>query len=224
MARRIGLDLDETLISAPYGTLWFRPWVAREEQEAGVEPGTFLRRLREAGNARWRRGRWVDAYDWPALTTEVVGHPIPDPPVPPAARVWPLVRPGALRLMAWLWDRRVELVLVTNGFWTAQRPFLAALGWHDRFVRWAAPDVTGAAKPDPRIFDAVGPLDAFVGDRPWHDVLGARRAGIPAVLVGSGPRQEDRWDPLGRVPEPDRRVPHLDALLGLWDQQGIMPV
>ena len=210
---RIGFDLDDTLMAGPYGRLWFRPWVAAREREAGVAPGTFLRRLRDAGAERWRRGEWVAAYDWPDMVREELGVVLPDPPVPDVGAARALVAPGAYRLLAWLWDRRVELVLVTNGFWRLQRPYLDALGWQDIFSRYSTPDLAGAAKPDPRIFDGVGPLSLFVGDRPWQDGLGAVRAGIPVALVGPGPRSEERWDPLGRIPEGAWRAEGLDRLV-----------
>jgi hypothetical protein len=60
--------------------------------------------------------------------------------------------------------------LFTNGCWTKERPFLVALGSDGRLAKWAAPDVTGWATPNPRMIDAVGPLAALVGERPRHDV------------------------------------------------------
>jgi FMN phosphatase YigB (HAD superfamily) len=217
---RIGFDLDGTLLDSPYGRLWFRPWVAQREAQEGLTPGTLLARLRAEGTRRWRQGRWAAAYDWADITAAVIGTPIPDPPVPPPEAIWPLVLPGVVPLLAWLWDRGVELVLVTNGFWAWQSPYLKALGWDRLFVRHASPDL-GYAKPDPRLFDAVGPLDGFVGDRPWHDVLGARRAGVRVALVGPGPAYEDRWDPLGRVPVPDLAVRNLTELRTRWAARGL---
>jgi FMN phosphatase YigB (HAD superfamily) len=202
---RVGFDLDGTLMDSPYGRLWFRPWVRAQEAVQGVEPGAFLAQLRDAGIRRWRQGRWAAAYDWPGICRQTLGLTLPPPDAPRADLVWPLVLPGALALLRWLWDRRAELVLVTNGFDALQWPYLKALGWDRLFRDRATPDAIGTAKPDPRMFDARGPLDLFVGDRPWQDGLGAHRAGIPVALVGPGPRQEDHWDPLGQ-PRPAQWV------------------
>jgi HAD superfamily hydrolase (TIGR01509 family) len=73
--------------------------------------------------------------------------------------------------------------------------------------------VAGTMKPDPRIFHltlrrlGVAPEEAWhVGDNYWADILGARAAGLTAVLV----------DRERAVPHPDGPVLHsLDELPGL---------
>jgi HAD superfamily hydrolase (TIGR01549 family) len=70
----------------------------------------------------------------------------------------------------------------------------------------------GFEKPDPRIFQAAtAHLDlppsacAYIGDIYEIDVLGARRAGLRAVLIGTG-----------AAPEGVERVRELPELLGLF--------
>jgi FMN phosphatase YigB (HAD superfamily) len=207
---RIGVDFDDTLVGSPYTRLWLRPWLSEQEARVGAVPGTWFRRLMQASVRAWWHGDWVGAFDWRALGERELGIVIPEPPRFSAEAVRPLVLPGVDHFLKWCWDRRAEVVLVTNGFMCWQRPFLTALGWDAVIRRWAAPDTVGAAKPDPRIFEAVGPLDWFIGDRLWQDALGAQRAGIPVTLVGPGPEREDRPDPLGQPQPPDTRVDRLD--------------
>lgn len=212
----VGFDFDDTLVANPYGRLFYRPWVAAREAEAGVEPGTYLRKIAEIGRAYWRRGQWCRAFDWPAIARDELGIVIPDPPPPDPDDVAALLRPGALDVLGFLLDRGVDLALVTNGMTSFQRPYLEALGWDRVFRQVVTPDRVGTAKPDPRMFWAVKDLVLFVGDRPWHDTLGAKRAGVPAVMVGPGPLREERHDPWGRAVAPDFRVDDLFGLLELF--------
>lgn len=75
-------------------------------------------------------------------------------------------------------------------------------------------------KPHPSAFlaacDALGVDDpgraVFVGDRPWDDVTGARRAGMRAVL-----RPNPVIAPVADADEPDATVERLPALVALVD-------
>lgn len=83
----------------------------------------------------------------------------------------------------------VRMGVVSN--WDCALPgHLQRLGVADRFEVIAASAAVGAAKPDPAIFlHALGvmgarPADALhVGDRPAEDYLGARAAGLRALLL-----------------------------------------
>lgn len=212
MTTVIGFDFDDTLVRSPYGRLFYRPWLRAQEQAAGVEAGTFARVISEAGNRLWFQGHWAESFDWAAICHRELGLVLPDPVPPDPAAVRPLVVDGAVELMASLLHQGYRLALITNGLWRFQAPYLAALGWDQVFSMILTPDRTGTAKPDPRMFWPVPALTWFVGDRPFHDVLGAYRAGVRSVLLGDGPLEEHRPDPLGRVTPPDRTVKSLREL------------
>ncbi|MFW6448590.1 MAG: HAD family hydrolase [Halobacteriota archaeon] len=80
--------------------------------------------------------------------------------------------------------------LVTNGPSLAQRDKLDRLGWTERFDAVVISGEVGRAKPDPEPFNeacrrlGVTPAETVhVGDSVTADVVGARAAGLSAVLV-----------------------------------------
>jgi putative hydrolase of the HAD superfamily len=82
------------------------------------------------------------------------------------------------------------LGVLTNGQRAQQLAKLARVGLLDRFAVVVASSELPAGKPDPRAFTALCQrLDTapgsvvFVGDDPLTDVVGARSAGLQAVLV-----------------------------------------
>ncbi len=83
----------------------------------------------------------------------------------------------------------MRLAIVSN--WDCALPeVLRALGVAERFELVAVSAVVGARKPDPAIFlhalgrMGVAPAAALhCGDLPEADCIGARRAGVRAVLV-----------------------------------------
>jgi putative hydrolase of the HAD superfamily len=117
--------------------------------------------------------------------------------------------PDALPALDALAARGVALGVVSN--WDCSLPdLLAELGVADRFAAVSVSAVVGAAKPDPAIFaDALGrlgvPADRALhcGDRPDADCVGARRAGLRAVLIDRLGTAADgdcpRVDSLGRL-------------------------
>lgn len=97
--------------------------------------------------------------------------------------------PGALAELA---GRGLRLVCVSN--WDISLPeVLDRCGLGDRFDGVVSSAAAGARKPDPAIFEpaleiaACAPEQALhVGDTPAEDVEGARRAGIPVLLLDRG--------------------------------------
>lgn len=85
------------------------------------------------------------------------------------------------------------LGVLTNGQRAQQLAKLARVGLLDRFAVVVASSELPAGKPDPRAFTALcqrlgtAPASAmFVGDDPVTDVVGARGAGLQAVLLDRG--------------------------------------
>ena len=86
-------------------------------------------------------------------------------------------------------ERRVRLAIVSNAARHSER-LLDAFGFRDRVSATVMSWSTGVLKPDPRIYraalDALGTLPgatAFVGDGRDHELRGARRLGLRAVLI-----------------------------------------
>jgi putative hydrolase of the HAD superfamily len=145
---------------------------------------------------------------------------VPEPDVLPALAVleadnrakslWRVVEPGTADVLAELRRRGLTLAVISNSDGRIAADLDAAgLGAHFAFVLDSS--VVGIEKPDVRIFEmalarlAIPPADAaYVGDVYAIDVLGARRAGIEAVLM----------DPLARYDAP-RDCPRIRNLADL---------
>lgn len=157
-----------------------------------------------------RRARWV------ARLVELAGGGANDAAAEAAAieieslhaerGIWELVPEGVPETLDGLRNSGLRLSLASNAE-PALRNKLAALGLADRFHHLAISGEIGIEKPDPRFF--LGALDALgvpperavhVGDLYEIDVVGARAAGLGAILV-------DAADLYG-----DRDVPRIHAL------------
>ena len=148
---------------------------------------------------------------------------LPEPTVLPALAVleadnrakslWRVVEPGTAEVLAALRGRGLTLAVISNSDGRIESDLVAAgLAPHFAFVLDSS--VVGIEKPDVRIFElaltrlGIPPSDAaYVGDVYAIDVLGARRAGIEAVLM----------DPLARYDAPGDcpRIHKLADLLAL---------
>jgi len=134
--------------------------------------------------------------------------------------LWSEPTPSALETIAALRRRGLAVVIVTNSDGHAEEN-LAACGFAG--VPVIDSEVVGAAKPDPRIFEAalalaggragggdrVGPgiratEVVHVGDTPSTDIAGARAAGITPI----------HFDPLRACRARDHR--HVATLAGIW--------
>src|SRR5690606_8076650 len=96
----------------------------------------------------------------------------------------------------------------------------------DRFSFWLAADQVGVRKPDPRIFRmAAAAADCHprelvhVGDEIEADVLGAKRAGVRAVLL-------DRHGRMDGAPADAviRSLTELPDLIRRWDEEELRSV
>lgn len=109
--------------------------------------------------------------------------------------LWSRLLPGVEEALGLMRLQGLRLVLVSNSDGTVEDK-LTRYGLRDSFDRVVDSAVVGVRKPDPRIF--VRALDGFgirpeealhVGDFFHADVLGARAAGLHAVLLDP----EDDW-------------------------------
>jgi putative hydrolase of the HAD superfamily len=108
----------------------------------------------------------------------------------------------------------LALAVVTNGSTIAQRAKIDLLG-RERFASVVVSAEHGVAKPDAAVFrialDELGVASTeavHIGDHPVNDVEGARRAGIPAILL-------DRAGAAPLGPCVARDLDEVQRLLGL---------
>ena len=130
-----------------------------------------------------------------------------------AKSLWRVVEPGTADVLAELRRRGLTLAVISNSDGRIESDLITAgLAPHFAFVLDSS--VVGIEKPDVRIFELAltrlalpASAAAYVGDVYAIDVLGARRAGIEAVLM----------DPLARyeAPQDCPRIHKLADLLTL---------
>lgn len=198
----VGFDLDGVLMRNPFESCVIprlQDLLATAPALAELEPQAARAEARRLVGLEWRRrmsvGDEVGAYDWDgiyrAVTTELGASESVVAEIDVAAWVRECcgtaghiaALPGAHELLTKLAAAGARLVVVSNGYAIYQRPVLDALGLLGFFDTIVTPEAVGAAKPTAAIFGAAGHLDFFVGDTLEHDVLGAGRAGIPAIWV-----------------------------------------
>ncbi|HET8986055.1 MAG TPA: HAD family hydrolase [Trueperaceae bacterium] len=197
-----GFDLDGVLIVNPFDTCV----VPRLERLLSASPSLahlgdaeVSKRVRGAIRRGWQQrmatGDLAAAYDWDAIYIEAAEELLAPIAARSAVDVGLWVReccaqgghiralPGAAEMLSRLSAAGARLVVISNGYAPYQEPVLESLGLLGYFDEVVTPDRVGYAKPDVRIFEAAGHLDAFVGDTLVHDILGARQARIDAVWV-----------------------------------------
>ncbi len=220
------LDAGNTLVSIDF------PWVADELGRRGVvvDPGELERAeaaARPAVSAASRERRDHEGRDAFASYLDAVlsrlASPVADGPrralvdelrvvLKPGGtsqRLWSRVIPGVPEALRALGERGLQRVVVSNSDGTAEAT-LADAGLRSLVDVVIDSHVVGVQKPDPRIFGlaleragAAAARTLHVGDMYDIDVLGARRAGVHALLL----------DPFGDWDEPDCvTLPDLQAL------------
>lgn len=127
-----------------------------------------------------------------------------------ASALWKMVMPRIPEALARLRELGFKLVVVSNSDGTAEQS-LEAAGLRPYFAVVVDSAIVGFEKPDPRIFTRALELAGASADRTLHigdiyhaDVLGARGAGIHALLLDP---YED-W--------PSAQIEGVDRLPDLW--------
>ncbi|MGH9369633.1 MAG: HAD family hydrolase [Thermoanaerobaculia bacterium] len=127
------------------------------------------------------------------------------------SNLWSRAHPDAPAALSTLSKRGYRLGVISNADGRV-RGLLARAGLSAYFELVLDSSEVGFEKPDPRIFLAATErlglppsACAYVGDIYEIDFLGARGAGLEAVLIGSG-----------AAPEGVARVPSLTELLGVF--------
>ncbi|KTE21862.1 phosphoglycolate phosphatase [Sphingopyxis sp. H050] len=126
--------------------------------------------------------------------------------------------PGLIETLDQLDELGVRTAVATNKAEGLARQLLTELGLADRFAAVVGGDTVGARKPSPEpilamIEQSGGGRAAFVGDS-IYDVMAARAAGVPSILVGFGfldrPAEEFGADHV--IGHYDELVPLLERL------------
>jgi putative hydrolase of the HAD superfamily len=227
--RTLFLDIGGTLISIDYG--WAaaeieargfecdvdalrraeaaaRPDVSREmySNQPAPQPGGLTTYLR-AVLARLQPVAGAGPQRVEALARELSGVLCPPGQ---ANRLWSWVMPGVVEALEAFRGLGLQLVAVSNSDGTAEQSLREA-GLRPYFAAVIDSTRVGFAKPDPRIFELALRASGAERDRTLHvgdmyhaDVIGARRAGITAVLLDP----YDNWDGVDC-----ERLPDLGALV-----------
>ena len=105
------------------------------------------------------------------------------------ARLWSRLLPGVPEALAALRSAGLQLAVVSNSDGSVERSLVAS-GLRGYFAHVVDSQVVGYEKPDPRIFEhalalcgAEASRSLHVGDLYAADVVGARAAGVHAVLL-----------------------------------------
>ena len=100
------------------------------------------------------------------------------------------VKPDCIETLAFLKDRGLYLSIVSNIDNDMLEPLVERENLHQYLDHWTSSETAKSCKPDPGFFDFAlqkSTLNAqdvlFVGDSPEHDIVGAKRAGMGAVLI-----------------------------------------
>jgi len=126
------------------------------------------------------------------------------------SHLWTHVDPATAPALEALKDQGYRLAVISNADGRVEG-LIRDAGIHHFFEFVMDSAVVGVEKPNPEIFlracdqMGVGPEESvYVGDLYPVDVLGARKAGMEAILL----------DPMGRLDYPVDRIPNVAALPG----------
>ncbi len=164
-----------------------RPSYSQQLFVDGVEPGTDLFRFYLATILeRHMAAAELSPASFDVLVTDLRHVLRPDGR---ASVLWRSVMPGVREALAHMRDLGLRLVVVSNSDGTVARS-LEEAGLLACMAAVVDSALAGFEKPDPRIFEAALERSGadrartiHVGDLYHADVLGARGAGLPAVLL-----------------------------------------
>jgi putative hydrolase of the HAD superfamily len=164
-----------------------RPGYSRRLFVDGVPAGTDLfRAYLVAMLERLPQAAALGEARFDALVTELRGVLRPDGR---ASTLWRCVMPGVVEALARLQALGLKLVVVSNSDGTVEHSLVEA-GLRQYLTHVVDSAIAGHEKPDPRIFRyalaeaAADPArTAHIGDLYHADVLGARGAGVHALLL-----------------------------------------
>jgi HAD superfamily hydrolase (TIGR01549 family) len=129
------------------------------------------------------------------------------------------LRRDALQVLRALGRRGLQRGVIMNGAPAVQRNMLGTLALAAELEHVILAEIEGYSKPDVRLFRRALELAGvephqmiYVGDSPLTDVLGAARAGIPAVWFNTGRRRLPKG-----FPAPDFTITRLSEVLDILE-------
>lgn len=180
--RAVGIDVDEQVAAEHYQRLVDTRWTEYWDLHAHRDDDLLDRFWRDLV------GDWMDAQGIPTDSVDRVLEAMskrlfgPDP-----VEFW--LYDDVVPVLDALDEAGVRVAVVSNWDYTLPR-ILKGLDVHDRFERVFVSMTEQIEKPDPRLFElvldemGVLPDEALhVGDNPVDDVLGAKTAGMKALLI-----------------------------------------
>ena len=192
----------------------FNAFISRWDLPAVATDGLFTAHFRAMSDfsQRLMNGEAVDFPWWVERFFDLAGLP----PRPDMVRafgggpgMWNHAIPGARRAVMDLRARGYRVAVVSNSDGTVAES-LEAAGFGDLFELVIDSTTVGISKPDPGIFRlALDALDVaagnawYVGDSPYHDIGGAKAAGLAAAVL---------IDPLSLGPSDQRSVMSIAEL------------
>jgi HAD superfamily hydrolase (TIGR01549 family) len=221
----VSFDLDGVIMQNPFAAgigPHMRAHIRRGRELLATEPAEADQHIdqavRECWGERMARGDFVAAYNWDEIYSEVSrrfgGESAPDVAklVEESCRQDGMIAllPGAKEGLNALQKQGVRMVALTNGYHPYQWPVLEALGIAEFFADVVTPDVTGYAKPDPRLFQSIPDLVAHVGDTLLHDVVGANLAGVTSVWLDADLPEYLRMQPITKRVEAEEFRTYLE--------------
>ena len=230
-------DLDDTLIDARGS--WRAGFAASIAELHAAELAlqalgspeeiydAYFRHYTEDAYRAAGRGEWNERFTLEAFERLVATHLRPDATL--ARRLadryraihvdYVQIYPDAIETLEAV-GARYPLGLITNGLSRIQRPKIDRYDLERYFEVVVVSGEAGVQKPDPAIFAlALGPLGVppeavvYIGDNPYHDVVGARAAGVGAIWVNRGD-----WHVEGGDAVPDLEVRQLREM---WPYLGV---
>ena len=231
-------DLDDTLVDARGS--WRAGFAESIAELHAAEPALqalgspeaiydgYFRHYTEEAHRAAGGGEWEERFTLEAYERLIGEHLRPDPAL--AAQLTDRYRavnihhvgihPDAIETLEVV-GARYPLGLITNGLSHIQRPKIERYDLERYFEVVLVSGEAGVQKPDPAIFtlalDALGVAPGaavYIGDNPYHDVVGARAAGVGAVWVNRG----DWTAHAGDAPTPDLEVHELREV---WPYLGV---
>jgi putative hydrolase of the HAD superfamily len=203
-------DLDDTLVDARGS--WRAGFAASIADLHAAEPALralgspeeiydgYFRHYTEDAFRAGGRGEWDERFTLEAYERLITTHLRPDPDLARsladhyrAIHVDHVgIYPDAIETLEAV-GARYPLALITNGLSRIQRPKIDRFDLERYFEVVVVSGEAGVQKPDPAIFElALDPLGVppattvYIGDNPYHDVVGARAAGAGAIWVNRG--------------------------------------
>jgi putative hydrolase of the HAD superfamily len=129
------------------------------------------------------------------------------------------LRRGCVETLEALRRDAIHVAIVSNIDDDYLHPMLEKCGLTEHLDAWTSSEEARSCKPDTEIFRysmrkaGVGAGESiFVGDSPEHDIAGARRIGMRAVLIRD-PLAEPPGSGAGEVGEPHHTIDRLEELV-----------